>query len=303
MSQPQQAARIDNYTDPRSIFALVEFLASQFAKTIVVFFRCDFGERYFNISDFFGASLTFMIYAGAVLLFLPTNTRGAEFAGNPANSGQALGVFFLCFLLMSIYHRLAALIQKLGGRSRWHSRYGGTSYLRILTALPFVGIYFVQRFVEPLIALVVGSILFNLSPPLGAWFVFAALCLAATEQLAYTRARNRVLDAIDAQIEAEHLGEAISGTKTVKETEGFVLPVPTYFNRGQRWRLTKAMRQLDPALQSIMDASQDAAKTGGIKNDIEPDESTLVTSSSNRRRELDPSLQAIMDTADDGAKN
>src|ERR1700749_1278905 len=217
--------RPTGFTDSRSLFAFVEFLAGQFAKTIVVFLRWDFGERYFNISDFFGASLTFIIIAGVVMLFLSSRSGGNPIADIDT---WPLRIFFLCFLVISIYHRFIAWLQMQGDRRRWHSRYAGTSFLRILTALPFVSTYTVQRFIEPALAIVIGSFIFSFTQPLGAWIIFSGLCLALTEQFAYVRARNRLLDAIDAQIESQHLGDAISGTKTIEETEGFALPVPTY---------------------------------------------------------------------------
>jgi hypothetical protein len=290
----QQPPRPTGYNNPRTLFALVEFLAAQFAKTIVVFFRWDFGERYFNISDFLGSVFTFLIVAG-VILFILASGRGGEIAreaGGAEQNSWALIIFLICFLVMSLYHRFIAWLQKQGGRHRWHSRYPGTSFLRVLTVLPFVNTYTVQRFIEPVIAIVAGSIIFSLTQPLGAWLIFAGLCLAATENFAYRRARNRLLDTIDAQIESKHLGDAISGTKTIKETEGFVLPVPTYFSKTQRARLAEGMRQLDPGLQAIMDVPEEGRPTSEITDHTQ-------MSKRGRQEGLDPALQALLDTPED----
>ena len=239
----QQQQRPDAYSDPRTIFALVELLAAQFAKTIVVFLRWDFGERYFNISDFLGSAFTFLIVAGVLLFWLASGSGGkaAQQVGSADYSEWVLGIFFLCFFIISLYHRLIAWLQRATGRRRWHSRYPGTSYLRFLTALPFVSTYTVQRFVEPALAIVAGSLIYAFAPPLSAWFIFAGLCLAMTENFAYRRARNRVLDALDAEIEGEHLDEPEESA--------------TVSNRHE----VSSDRQegLDPALQAILDLPEE----------------------------------------------
>ena len=247
--------RPSSFGDPRTAYALAEFVCGQFAKTIVVFLRCDFGERYFNVSDLLGSTFTFAIY-GAVILLLFTTGRGGDaihqYGGSREQNAAVLIVFLLCFLAMSVFHRVISFVQNLSGR-RWHSRYAGTSYLRFLTALPLVTTYTVQRFVEPALALTAAFAFGLLSPVLGLWLCFAGLSLAATEHLQHRRARNRVLDAIDAQIEAEQIGNAIAGNKSARATEGFVLPVPRYFSQQQRETLLSGMTRLDPALQAIMD--------------------------------------------------
>lgn len=249
--------RPSSFGDPRMAYALAEFVCGQFAKTVVVFLRWDFGERYFNVSDLLGSTFTFTIYGAIILLFLATGRGGNavhQYGGGKEQNAAVLGVFLLCFLAMSVFHRLISFVQKLGGR-RWHSRYAGTSYLRFLTALPLVTSYTVQRYIEPALALLAACVFGLLSPVLGLWLGFAALSLAATGYLQHRRARNRVLDAIDAQIEAEQIGNAIAGNKSAQETEGFVLPVPRYFSPQQRAALLGGMTRLDPALQAIMDTS------------------------------------------------
>lgn len=266
MSIPAQPDlnRPSSFGDPRIAYALAEFFCGQFAKTIVVFLRCDFGERYFNFSDLVGSTLTFAIYGGVILFVLATG-RGSDtvrqYGGSKDQSATVLAWFLGCFLLMSIFHRLISSVQKISGR-RWHSRYAGTSYLRFLTALPFVTTYTVQRFIEPVLAIIAASVVGMLSPILGLWLGFAGLSLAATEHLQHRRARNRVLDAIDSQIEAEQIGNAIAGNKTPQQMDGFVLPVPRYFSEQQRETLRKGMARLDPALQAIMDTpNKTEAKT------------------------------------------
>lgn len=246
--------------DPRRAYAFAEFICGQFAKTIVVFLRCDFGERYFNVSDLLGSTFTFAIYGGIILLVLATG-RGGEtarhYTGGEESASTVLAVFLGCFLVMSIFHRVVSSVQNISGR-RWHSRYAGTSYLRFLTALPLVSTYTVQRFVEPAIAIAAGFGVGTVSPLLGVWFVFAGFGLAVTEHLQYTRGRNRILDAIDAEIESSQIAAAIAGDKTASQTEGFVLPVPRYFSKTQRETLMQGMKRLDPALQAIIDTPDKA---------------------------------------------
>lgn len=231
------------FADFRVAYAFAEFICGQFAKTIEVFFRHDFGERYFNIINLYGSSFTFGLYA----IFAGTLLAGE------GEGKEILGLFLFGFIIVGIVHQLKAVAMKRKGR-RWHSRYPGTSYLAsVLNLSPYI----IQRYIEPTIAIAAGYLLYNtLNRPLGLWLVFAGLCLAATEQINAARVRNRILDAIDAQIEAQNIGAAIAGNKTPEQTEGFVLPVPSYYSEQQRKTLVDGMIRLDPALAAIMDTPE-----------------------------------------------
>lgn len=251
--QHKERTGLDN---PKNAFAFAEFLIGQFAKTIVVFLRQDFGARYFNVSDFLGSMATFAVYTFLFLMFFAGKT-GNKRPGDNSDDGTILGLFFLGFIAMSIYHQYIASRRERSGR-RWHSRYAGTSFFSFLYP---TDIYIVQRYIEPILAVIAGYAAYNyLNQPLGLWLVFAGLCLGAIEQFQAARSRNRLLDAIDAQIEAQNLGAALAGNKTAEETEGFVLPVPSYYSTAQRRALEDGMTRLDPALQAILDVPESEAE-------------------------------------------
>ena len=242
--QNNQQQKADSFADPKTAYALAEFLCGQFAKTLIVIFRHDFGERYFNVVDTVGSSATFAGFAVVALILL------AE-----ANDGYIVGFFLLGFIAVSISHLFVAGQRDRQGR-RWHSRYAGTSYLAFLAP---GNVFFVQRYIEPFVALLGGSFLYSINKPLGIWVAFSGICIAITEQLAAQRFRNKFLDTVDAQIEAENLGEAIAGKKDATETEGYILPIPTYYSDERRAELYDGMKKLDPALQAMIDDA-DAAK-------------------------------------------
>lgn len=234
------------FGDSSKSYAAAEFLTGQFAKTLIVFFRYDFGERYFNVLDSFGASLTFIFVIGIASFFL-----GSDY------DNYIVGLFLLGFVVISLLHLAIAKQRSREGR-RWHSRYNGTSYLAFLSP---ENVFFVQRYVEPILAILVGFGLLFFNKPLGFWFIFAGFSIAATEQIAAQRFRNKMLDAIDSQIEAEHLGDAVSGKKKAHETEGFVLPVPSYYTEDQRQDIYNGITQLDPALEALISESKQGKLT------------------------------------------
>lgn len=253
----------------RSALNFVEFIAGLFAKTIAVFFRHDFGTRYFSWSNAVGSTFTILIGSVGVLLLLTTLT------GTTPKDAEMypLTAFLLGFVVISVVHNLLSWHYK-KHRPFWHSRYTGTSHLETLLPesfrdtlnreiLPFFGVplrYVVQRFVEPLLTLAAGMFTgYLINAPLGAWLITGGLSLAAVEWLNATRYNRRITDAIDAQIEAQWIGEAITTTTPdANKTGGFVLPVPSYFKPEQRKAVLDGMRQLDPVLQAIMDKPEPA---------------------------------------------
>lgn len=278
------------FSNFNAVLSTVEFIVGQFAKTIIVFCRYDFGERYFRIG-LFGATIAFFLVFGFAWMFIVDGItrRPSVNPGDYINANSApLGVFLLGFLLMSFVHQFAAWFRA-RGRLRWHSRYSGTSFIMQLAyhlwklfnlespntdypklrelvtvynfVMPDAG-FMIKRYIEPLIFGFLGFIItFYLNAQLGFWLIFSSLCLATHEQLLAMRDRDRILDAIDSQIEGENLAGAISGEKTPQETEGFVLPVPKHFDYKQRKSLERGMMRLDPALAAILDSPDDQKKT------------------------------------------
>ena len=270
------------YTYSRTAYIWAEFLLGQFARTITVFFRYDFGERYFNVAGVLGSSVSFLITGGAIAVIAeyltgdkPTSIANAAQDAQHAAQNHAnyvLILFFICFLAMSLMHRLQAWDSK-KHRQQWHSRYDGTSFISVMlpdaahdwineyicVPLNMSERYIVQRFIEPTIACGAGvMMLITFNPPLGAWWIFAGLSLAFAEWIGSARGKNKLLDAIDAQIESSNLGTALSRTSQIKaeKTSGFVLPVSPRLDGEAQAKLAQGMRILNPELQAILDAPE-----------------------------------------------
>ena len=275
------------YTYSRTAYVWAEFLLGQFARTVIVFFRYDFGERYFNVADVLGSSFTFLLTGSAIAVFAEALTgdtpttigKAAQDAQHAAqnHANYVLILFFICFLLMSLTHRLQSWDSK-KHRKQWHSRYDGTSFISaILPEAAHIWIdtylcvplnmserYIVQRFIEPTIAFGAGAVmLVTFNPPLGAWWMFAGLSLAFAEWIVNARSKNKLLDAEDAQIESSNLGAALSRTSQIKAdaTSGFVLPVSPRLDSKEQAKLAQGMRILNPELQAILDAPDIPAAT------------------------------------------
>lgn len=255
------------YSEFRSAMNFAEFVAGLFAKTITVFFRHDFGTRYFSWSNAVSSIFALLACTFVVIGFLTGGSQDetSEFEKYP------LIAFLIGFIIISLTHNILAWHYK-KERAFWHSRYTGTSHLESLLPdrfrdklnrdiLPFFGVplrYVVQRFVEPGITVSVGLFTaFVLNTPLGLWLTFSGLSLAAIEWLNATRYNRRITDAMDAQIEAQWIGEAITTTTPdANKTNGFVMPVPSYLKPQERQAIYSGMMQLDPALKAIMDEPQ-----------------------------------------------
>ena len=260
--------RNEGYSEFRSALNFAEFVAGLFAKTIAVFFRHDFGTRYFSWSSAVGSTFALVTTTLVVTTVINSGEKTGQSAKTTDLEMLPLTVFLLGFIGISLLHNGLAWQYK-KRRPLWYSRYTGTSHLHSLLpqsfrdslnrdVMPFFGVslhYVIQRFVEPLLTITAGMFTgYVINAPLGAWLITGGLSLAAVEWLNATRYKRRITDAIDAQIEAQWIGEAITTTAPdANKTAGFVLPVPNYLGEKERKKIYNGMVRLDPALQAIMD--------------------------------------------------
>lgn len=208
---------------------ITELVMGFFSQTVEVFLRHDFGERYFSFLGIFGSFVTY-----GILLFLGLTAAQTQ-------GGFFLGAFFLISFVMCLVHHWQIYQRNQKGIA-WHSRYAGTPWL--LEALPQASPYVVKRWIEPVLVIGLGFFFSIIEAPLGAWLIFAGLSLAAREQIAASRIRERVLDAIDADIEARQMRAAIIEQKKPQQTEGFEFPVSQALKEGFRERLVRNLTQM-----------------------------------------------------------
>lgn len=207
--QPQNQSPMQGGPRGRAALAAAEALAGTIAQTVEVFLRGNFGERYFSIMGIYSKVVLY-----AVLLLIAFNAS-SQLETFP------LGVYFFAAFLACLWHQFVIYRRSRQGK-RWHSRYPGYSHLTAILPLDHAVI---QRWVEPLLCVVAGSLLTPFNQALGAWIMFAGMCLGVTEALAEARFRTILLDAIDKDIESRNMRAVLIEQKDAKQTEGFVIPV------------------------------------------------------------------------------
>lgn len=221
----------DPMEDARAVLGILLMVLDFFSKTIEVFLRREFGERYFNIGFIF-------------LAFLVINTVG-RFADN----FHSIPLFYYsyAFVLMSAWHELR-IFQRNRQGIKWHSYHRGLSHLSLL-GLP-VGL--VQRFLEPGLVIVGGFIVAKQDGIFGFYLLLAGFGLLIGEQIRYKQSKKIVLDAIDSQIEAENLMAALVDERPSTQTQGvsFVgLPKQT---REESEQLAETIKRMDPQMQALL---------------------------------------------------
>lgn len=86
-----------------------------------------------------------------------------------------------------------------------HSYYSGRPSLRRLTE--WMGERRVKASVEPALTTLAGFVAYSVSPPLGAYWLIASLCMLAKVQNELLAERRRLLDVRDAQLEQQRIAE------------------------------------------------------------------------------------------------
>ncbi len=177
---------------------------------ITVIIHHSFGVRYFT-------SLLTLISIAVVWVAL--------FFGSAWNHSLVIWAVMLGYLAALSFHKFQAWrISKKG--VAWHSRSCGIPY-SFIYRLPYADDeFFVQKIHEPLALIIIGWLMLLIPGVRGVGgFVLTSgvarfLYLHEDEQ----KYRNKVLDQIDQTIEAETLKRTVEGTRSPKETKGFVVP-------------------------------------------------------------------------------
>ena len=167
---------------------VVQSLACFPALSLAVVLRRDIGYRALNPVG--------LAAVAAVMFLIPSMT-------NPENRPQDLQVFAGLVLALGLFQRFLRW-QEFSRGVPQHSRYIGTSCFDAA----FMPEFFrherrLARFLDPLFCAVVGFALLHVSPALGAWIIFSALCLRLTEFAVYRLELNQKLDMVDGMSFAE----------------------------------------------------------------------------------------------------
>jgi len=216
--------------------ALLSLISGCFAISVVPFTRRDFGERYLGwLNLFFGYTVVANFFFLGNVISMLTRHGGS----------QLMGVFWLAFMVMSVYRRRQITARNNAG-VEWHSMYIGTSLL----PLPFSSEK-IYKFFEPAIVFGIGYFLWNSSGLVGLWLMISALALFVNNHIVFYNERRSILDMRDAQIEAKYLGAALSG-KPASETAGLVVAESSIRLMRQTADLAGAFESLSPELKEVL---------------------------------------------------
>ena len=204
------------------------------ALTVMVWLRRDLGYRMVSLARI--VPVTGFLFAISILAG----------KGNPDDRLWGLLIFALLTLALGIYQRVKGWIE-VGQKVRRHTYYLGTSPFNNFGWIP----EFLRRerrlarFVDPIVCVLIGVAIFQLSHALGAWLVFSGFCLRAYEFSVHMRDRNLSLDILDGMIRSEQQNqtveefEATSGWHTHKDDNG----IPTGLGEDVQSQITISVKQ------------------------------------------------------------
>lgn len=191
----------DVFRDAKTLIALLLFIFGFFSRTVEVFIRKDFGERYFSytrlVMSF--ALINFFTFMSSTVNPL---TRGIVI------SGGLLGFSYL-FLAVGGYHKFVMIMRAYRGDYSIHSYEFGTQWAIWERLFPRDGFFqkmfpvFTYRFVEPAFVFFVGAVIAGFDTALGQYIMFSAFCLFMGMLTFYRMELTRFLDQNDAQLVAE----------------------------------------------------------------------------------------------------
>jgi hypothetical protein len=164
------------------------------ALTLMVFLRRDLGYRVVNPLWLIGVAILMAMIAGL---------------SDPNHRPDDLVIFALMALTLGFYQRYNRWLDLRRG-VKSHTYYSGTSIFRRLHWPSFLRCdRRICRTVDPLVCGMTGIVLMQFSRALGLWIVFASVCLAGFEEVAFRKQFHRDLDTLDGMVNAEIQGETV----------------------------------------------------------------------------------------------
>jgi len=226
-------------------WALAQFLIRHAARTVQVFLRHGFGERYlsfFGINGPYRAFLWFLI----LTVFYRVNSPGWT------PDGRSLFLFLLVYTAMLSLHQFWSRNLRRRGHLT-HSYFTGYSFgfWRYVPASPNV----VRVVLEPLFAFVINSVIvMRFNPVVGLWIHFAIMCSFFVGLFDAAREKRIILDSLDSQFEAQNLSSHLTNTThgPSQEVHEAFRPPPPSRATARTESVEDAVRNLDPALRDLM---------------------------------------------------
>lgn len=289
-----------------ALLAFVQFFSSLFSFTLEVFFRRNFGERYFNILTLVLSLLLLIavsfasnvgesfsnIIKGLTFGFVNPNIKAADLTG-----AQRLftALFIFGFIAAALFHRYEIWLKNREGE-RWHTRYDGQP-------LPFFRIvpldeYAIKMYFEPVLGLLLAWIIGSLGlmkPATVNYLYIASVALFIKGQVVQGQRRSVYLDAFDHQIEARAIMQYVNQADNYSNKNHKGYPVMRFPVRSEEDRklVLNAMARVNPYLReqltmlSIVDPEMVELKTrlggeGKVQiTDVDSQRNTLLSGQKN----------------------
>ena len=208
-------------------FNLLVIVAGFFSISIEVFIRHSFGERYFGIFRYLigGLFLSLFVLGGQLIGWLNTAAVDSWF-------GQAQGwltitvlqLIYWSYLIVGLVHLSLSWYRRNFTDSPWHSWSFGVSWFNFLVGRKFfvwtVTDWMLYRFVEPMFFFALAILAAIPMPGVSLFLFLVGMILFTKNNYLYLQARGKVLDLLDAQIEASFVEQATSGDDK-RKTAGF----------------------------------------------------------------------------------
>lgn len=219
------AQNFESYRLAAGLLKLLHFCLNVCGLGLAVFLRRDFGQRQVGWVNLWLAYMLLSFYA-------TLGNMALVFTGHAPSS--LMNFIVVAFLLAAGFHRYEIWRKNRDG-VLWHSYYVGTSWLKLRCSQEMM-----VSWVEPGLAMLAGLLLWNFSGLVALWLIWSAAALWLHAQVTHYYEHQMVLDAVDAQLEARFLGDALTG-KPATETGGVTIA-----------ESVRARVQNDPGVQAAL---------------------------------------------------
>ena len=188
--------------------ATAMFVIEFFSRSVEVFLRQRFGERYFNL---LGATSSSTMLVVAIIALL-------QFEGRVTFGNMVLGLYLIAYVIAAIGHVRQAKRRK----EQLKSTYSGAPLVYEWMHAKGIKVqeYQVKQYIEPLLVFSASLIAGIVSSQLALWLFISAFCLFVRMQYQAQKSREKYLDRIDRMLEAEEEADAIRGLKQPNESKG-----------------------------------------------------------------------------------
>ncbi len=216
-----------------------------FSLSLEIFFRKNFGDRYFNLGALVAVGVILYVYTNVFCLVQIT-------ASAVILRKTTLPIHLFTYAVITAGIVQLWLIYKRNKREeRIYSWYSGDSFLSSLPVSPHV----LQMYIEPGLAFVIGHY-FIQDMILSDWVEIASISMFLVRRQEWSKLENFIHDTLDREIETKYLQEAVLERQSPDKTEKFFVASSLHYPKISKETLQSAMERLDPGLKELMEKNQ-----------------------------------------------